>query len=198
MNTARRFCAATTGAAIIHLLFCLQAPAGLPQRNSAPLDSGNQRIFEEFDSRVKDYVKLREGLEKKLPKLSDEAKAEEIETYKTTFEESVRVARAGAKRGDLFTAQVARHIRATIRSRFKGADLQQLRETILEAETKGVPVRVNYSYPAHKELTQIPPTLLMVLPQLPKEVKYRFVGRHLLLVDTGNGLIIDFMLDALP
>ncbi|MGI8731920.1 MAG: hypothetical protein ACR2LM_01275 [Pyrinomonadaceae bacterium] len=44
----------------------------------------------------------------------------------------------------------------------------------------------------------MPPTLLLKLPELPKEVKYRFVKRHLLLVDTDNGLIVDYMLNALP
>ena len=73
-----------------------------------------------------------------------------------------------------------------------------MRKTILEADTAGVPLRVNYPYPEAKELTQMPPTLLLKLPQLPKEVKYRFVGRHLLLVDNDNGLIVDYMTKALP
>jgi hypothetical protein len=40
--------------------------------------------------------------------------------------------------------------------------------------------------------------LLLILPQLPKEVKYRFVGRNLLLVDRDNNVIIDYMTNALP
>jgi hypothetical protein len=36
------------------------------------------------------------------------------------------------------------------------------------------------------------------LPELPKQVKYRFVGRNLLLVDSENGLIVDYMPDAFP
>jgi hypothetical protein len=59
-------------------------------------------------------------------------------------------------------------------------------------------MRINYPYPETKELTQIPPTLLLKLPQLPKELKYRFVQRNLLLVDTDNSLIVDYMLNALP
>jgi hypothetical protein len=73
-----------------------------------------------------------------------------------------------------------------------------VREEILEAETAGVPLKVNYTYPESKELVQVPPTLLLKLPQLPKQVKYRFVGRHLLLVDRENGLIVDYMLNAFP
>jgi hypothetical protein len=57
---------------------------------------------------------------------------------------------------------------------------------------------VNYPYPEAKELVEMPPTLLLVLPPLPKQVRYRYVGKHMLLVDRENGLIIDYMLDALP
>lgn len=151
-----------------------------------------------FDERVKEYVKLRERLEEKLPKLSKESTPEQIQAYKDAFEESVRTARVGAKPGNVFSPEVADYFRTTIRKEFKGRDRKELRETVLEADTKGVPLRVNYPYPETKELSQIPPTLLLKLPQLPKQVKYRFVGRHLLLVDRENGLIIDYMLDALP
>jgi hypothetical protein len=44
----------------------------------------------------------------------------------------------------------------------------------------------------------MPAKVLLRLPQLPKEAKYRYVGRNLFLVDTDNNLIIDYMLDALP
>ncbi len=44
----------------------------------------------------------------------------------------------------------------------------------------------------------MPPTLLLKLPQLPKQLNYRYVGRNLMLVDTDNNIIIDYMLDALP
>ncbi len=110
----------------------------------------------------------------------------------------MRSARPDAKQGDLFTPDIVKHIRMTIKNLYSGQKLQTLREEIMEAETQGVAIRVNYAYPESKELTQIPPTLLLKLPQLPKQVKYRFVGRHLLLVDRENGLIVDYMMNALP
>jgi hypothetical protein len=78
------------------------------------------------------------------------------------------------------------------------AERQELKASVMQADTKGVPLRVNYPYPENKELTQIPPTLLLRLPELPQQVKYRFVNRNLLLVDHENGLIVDFMPGALP
>jgi signal transduction protein with GAF and PtsI domain len=73
-----------------------------------------------------------------------------------------------------------------------------LRETVFEAETKGVLIKVNAAYPEAKELVEMPPSLLLALPQLPKQVRYRFVGTNLLLVDRENNLIIDYMPKAVP
>jgi hypothetical protein len=155
-------------------------------------------MLAKFEGRVTEYARLRERLEDKLPKLPKDSTPEQIKAHKTAFQEMVRAARAGAKQGDLLTPDVADYLRKTIRNEFKGERLEALRQEILAAETQGVQLRVNYEYPETKELTQIPPTLLLKLPRLRKQVKYRFVGRHLLLVDRENDLIVDYMLDALP
>ena len=154
-------------------------------------------VLTAFDKHVKDFVKQRNRVKEKLPKLSKDSTPEQIDAHQKSFVDALRLARAGAKPGYVF-GSVTDHIRTTIKSEFQGRERVELRETILEADTKGVPLRVNYPYPETKELAQIPPTLLLKLPQLPKEVKYRFVGRHLLLVDNDNGLIVDYMLNALP
>lgn len=172
--------------------------AGLMSASAFAQDH-NKQIAELFQKRVKDYVKLRESIEEKMPKLSKEAKAEEIETHKKRFQESVRAARAGAKHGDIFTPDAAAVIRAIIKDEFKGRDRVELRKTVLvEAEVKALPLRVNYPYPETKEQLEMPPTLLLKLPQLPKQIRYRFVGQNMLLVDRENGLIIDYMTNAIP
>jgi hypothetical protein len=166
-----------------------------------PLDSlpvKEREIVVAFRERVKDYAKLRESIEAKMPKLAKESTPEQITTHKTEFEDRVRAARADAKAGQLFTPDIAAYIRATIRNKYRGAERKELRELVLEADTKGVPLRVNYPYPESKELAEMPPTLLLKLPQLPKQLRYRFVGRNLLLVDRENGLIVDYMLNAVP
>jgi hypothetical protein len=151
-----------------------------------------------FRERVKDYAKLREAIEAKMPKLAKESTPEQIQAHKTEFEERVRAARAGAKPGELFTPDIAGFIRRTIKTEYKGAERTELRKTVLEAETKRVPLRINYAYPESDEFVEMSPALLLKLPQLPKQLRYRFVNRNLLLVDRENGLIVDYMLDALP
>lgn len=151
-----------------------------------------------FDERAKEYIKLRKKAEGKPPKLSDKSKPEEIEVHLATLQASIIKARAGAKPGDMFTPDIARYIRRSIRKEFRGERLRKLRETIREAETKGVAMRANVPYPETKELIEMPPTLLLNLPALPKELHYRFVVGYLLLVDKEARLIVDYMAGAVP
>ena len=179
----------------------LPAVAGYPQQNrtgAAKLLAQHKTMLAAFDKHVKDYVKQRNRIKSKLPKLSKDATPEQIQAYQKSFVDALIAARAGTKPGYIFNPATADYIRTLIKTEFKGSDRADVRQTILEAETKGVPLKVNYPYPETKEITQMPPTLLLKLPQLPKEVKYRFVRQHLLLVDTDNDLIIDYMHNALP
>jgi hypothetical protein len=163
-----------------------------------PNSESDKQAIRLFERRVKDYIKLRNRVKGKLPKLSKDSTAEQIQAFKTSFEQALRSARAGAKRGALFTPQTANYIDRMLQIEFKGKDRLQLREIVFEAENEGIPVRVNYPYPTSVELTEMPATLLLKLPQLPKELRYRFVGRNLLLVDRDNNLIVDYMVGALP
>lgn len=162
------------------------------------LSAQEKQTIAAFDKRVKLYVKQRARVKAKVPQLSKDSTPEQIAAHEKAFVAGLRAARAGAKPGDIFTRDIAAHIRATLKSEFKGTDRQEIRKVVLEAETAGVPLRVNYPYPDTKEFTEMPPTLLLKLPTLPREVKFRYVGRNLFLVDTDNNLIVDFMLDALP
>lgn len=158
----------------------------------------NKAVAAEFEKRAKDYSRLRERLEGQLPKLPKQASPEQIETHKTSLLKSVRTARVGARQGEIFTPGASVLIRGIIQTEFKGRDREELRKSVFEAETQGVNIAVNAAYPESKELTEMPPSLLLALPQLPKQLRYRFVGTSLLLVDRENNLIVDYMTNALP
>lgn len=200
MNTKIRFIAKVS---TLLLIFALSAVA-LGQHTthtakvSAPATKHKKLLLKDYEKAVKQYVALRESVRKKLTPLSKDSTPEQISAFQKQFVEALRAQRSYATQGYMFTPSVAKYIRELIRKEFKGADRAEVREVILEADTAGVPLKVNYPYPETKEFTQIPPTLLLTLPTLPKEVKYRFVQRSLLLVDTDNALIIDYMTNALP
>ena len=172
--------------------------AQVTQTTAPQLSPVDKEAVKRFEGRVKDYVKLRNRVKAKLPKLSKDATPEQIESYRANFEAAVRNTRKGAKRSDIFNHDGSDYIRRTLKVNFKGSDRVELREIVFDGETAGVKVRVNYPYPEQAELVEMPATVLLNLPQLPPEVKYRFVGRNLLLVDRDNNLILDYMSNALP
>jgi len=151
-----------------------------------------------FENEVKEYVKLRNRVREQAPKLSKDATPEQIHAYQKTLEESTRAARKNARRGDVFKPEVADYIRRTLKTEFQGKDRKDIRDIVFETELQGVVLRVNYPYAQSAELSEMPATLLTKLPQLPKEVRYRFVGRNMLLVDRESNVIIDYMPEALP
>lgn len=176
-----------------------QTPAGSQVAATQPVVSPKHKAaFAAFEKRVKAYVSLRERIERKLPKLAKDAKPEAIEAHKVALQKRVQAARARAKQGDLFVPELAAHIREVIKSEMPAKLKREVRETVVESDVKAVPLRINQPYPESEEMLEMPPTLLLRLPQLPKQIRYRYVGRNMLLVDRENGLIIDYMPDALP
>ena len=158
-----------------------------------------KETIKRFKQRVKEYVNLQSGVKAKVPKLSKDSTPEQIQAAESAFVTALRTARAGAKPGDLFRPEIAQYIRTTLKTEVRPNEKKEIRKVVLEKETNiPVALKVNYPYPDPKEFVEMPATLLLKLPQLPKEVKYRYVNRNLLLVDTDSNLIIDFMLDALP
>jgi len=159
----------------------------------------DKETIKTFNERVKQYVSLRSSLKAKAPKLSKDSTPEQIQAAETSLTTALRSSRAAAKPGDIFTPDSAQYIRATLKREFKPEDKKQIRKVVLEKESNiPVTLKVNFPYPDPKEFVEMPATLLLKLPPLPKELKYRYVGRNLLLVDTDNNMIVDYMIDALP
>ena len=44
----------------------------------------------------------------------------------------------------------------------------------------------------------MPPEVLQTLPKLSEDMEYRFIGRHLILLDAHSHVVADFILDAIP
>ena len=189
--------------AVLALILSASVAVGQKTENpalAAPavVSPADKAAIETFEKQVKGYVELRNKARESAPKLSKESTPEQIQAYRTALELSLRNARPNAKRGEFFRPETADFIRRTLKIEFQGKDRQELREKIFETETQGVVLRVNYPYAQTAEQSEMPATLLTKLPQIPKELRYRFVGRNMLLVDRETNLIIDFMTEALP
>ena len=160
-------------------------------------DAGKRAALE-FESRAKEYAQRRESIEQKLPTLPKQASAEQIAAHKEALLRNVSEDRKGVVKGNIFNPGAEAYVRSVVAAYAKGREGAQLKKELIEAENKTVQVKVNIPYPEAAELLEMPPSLLLELPQLPKQLRYRFVGTSLLLVDRENQLIIDYMTNALP
>jgi hypothetical protein len=97
------------------------------------------------------------------------------------------VARAEAKQGDIFTPAIT--------VEFRKALIVELTPNTCAAIMDDNPGEfsneINGDYPDKKPLSTVPVNILAVLPQLPGDIQYRFLGRHLILLDTSASLILD-------
>ena len=144
-------------------------------------------IAADFDRRVADYSDLRSELEKGLPgpMVNDDVAA--MRTAVRALGSRVRAARRGAKQGDIFTP--------TVSVAFKRVLVLQMNagtwSSIMDDNPGEFPTRINGDYPERRPLSAVPPPILAALPALPDGVQYRFLGRHLILLDTRAEVILD-------
>jgi hypothetical protein len=62
----------------------------------------------------------------------------------------------------------------------------------------GTKVGVNDRYPDSIPRSTMPPEVLQVLPKMPEELEYRFVGDNLIILDPHAHLVVDYVPAALP
>jgi hypothetical protein len=159
-------------------------------------------ILKEFNDRVTQYLELHKRAEKDVPKLKRTDDPAQINAREEALASAIRQARPQAKQGDIFFPEARELFLRIIRGESKGPEKARVRAAIKEGNPKseGSPVRLgaNALYPDGAPLSLVPPALLLKLPQLPKELDYRFVGRHLILRDAKANVIVDYILDTVP
>jgi hypothetical protein len=172
-----------------------QTPTPVPTPKLEPKDAA---AVGDFSKRVDAYVVIHTSAEKTLPTLPKEATPKQIDQKQRDLATKIQAARPNARRGDLFTPEMAGYVKRLMVRVFSGKDGAQLRASIQDENVKYLPLKVNQRYPDEYPLTTMPPDVLKALPQLPEEMEYRFVGPQLILLDTHAHVIPDFVPDALP
>jgi len=166
----------------------------------APAVQANNRdaqALADFQSRVKNYLAMRQKATAGTPALSDKATPEQIEAHQRALGQLVMAARKGARKGDLFGADMTTLVRRLLSPIFKGPDGAAIRSAILEEPQPVVPA-INTRYPDDVPVSTMPPIILKALPKLDETLEYRFIGRHLILMDVPAHLIVDIVDNAMP
>lgn len=153
----------------------------------------------DFNARVKAYVALRDKADNGAPALAKSSDPAKIKAAQDALAERIRTARAGTKRGNIFTPEIQRMFLVWLRPPLKGADGAATKETIEHDNPGKLALTINGRYPDEAPLSTVPVNVLASLPQLPSslDLEYRFVSKHLILRDTRANLIIDFIANAI-
>ena len=172
----------------------VKKPAQAPTASPAEIEA-----FGAFSKRVNDYLALHNRLEGTLTSLPKESSPQAIDQHQRALHKLIAAERRTAKRGDIFGVEPERIFRAHLARIFGGADGKQLKSSINDENPTGaIKLSVNGRYPDEVPLSTMPPQVLAVLPKLPEEIEYRFVGDHLILLDVHAHIIVDYIENALP
>jgi hypothetical protein len=115
----------------------------------------------------------------------------------TALAEAIRIRRPNAEQGDIFTPAIAAELRRLAAGTLK-KHRPAIRTSIQSGEVVSAAVRVNGAYPKGLPVETMPPSLLAVLPALPKPMKYRLMSNTLVLLDAEDKLVVDFISNFLP
>lgn len=140
----------------------------------------------DFVRRVEDYAALRRRLEVGLPPLVVTTNADDIERFEHGLAERVDDAR-GSRRGQLFTPPMEGQVKRMLDVQADPVSVA----AIMDDGPGEFDIDINETYKKKYSLATMPPKLLLLLPDLPKDLEYRFVGRHLVLRDARANIIID-------
>jgi len=186
------------------LVACKEQPAAtvkevnkLDARAADAPDPIEDPRFKEFFDHVRAYIDVHKAADAKVPSLRNTDDPKEVSRREKALADAIRVLRAGAQQGDVFTPAAAKEIGAVVAEDFTARPPKDQRAILIEVPMKSPP-SINTDYPTKLPLATVPPGLLLKLPTLPDDLEYRFLGRHLILRDIKANLIVDFIPDVVP
>jgi hypothetical protein len=159
---------------------------------------GDDDAVKQFLQSVDEYMTLRRHLELRLPPLEVSDDAQRIDGAVEARADEIRRVRAGARTGDIFNGGAGDVFRSRIEQAIATSPCNVAalsRETHEHGERWRRAV-VNDRF-IWRTAAPTPPCVLAVLPALPRELQYRFVGPDLVLVDIDVRLILDVLANVL-
>jgi hypothetical protein len=161
--------------------------------------SNDQKVLADFSKQAKDYISKEHSLAAdKMKPTSDVSK---LEQQRKQLRDAVQQSRPNAKQGDLFTPEAAKAFRKLLARVLNGPANAKIKSSLNHAEP-GAPsaFRVNAEFPNQngEPIQSVPPTVLKVLPALPKGMEYCIAGNTLALRDSSANMVVDFLPNALP
>jgi hypothetical protein len=180
--------------------------AGLSRQATAPQQQTTvpKDDAKEFQARIDKYLAIQKKAVGSVPSQSKRvADPALIVQHEKQLADAIRALRPNAMPGEIFTPWLRGVIAKAVKEQVQGTRGKEAKATILDdGNPKGpetpvpVTIKVNGGYPQDAPLSSVPPSVLLALPPLPKEIEYRFVGRNLILRDTKANIVVDILTNA--
>jgi hypothetical protein len=174
----------------IQLLASATQPAG-----SSPAEVA---ALKQFDDAVAKYMALRRSLRSEVAGPVKNSTSSQVTNASDALARAIERARQDAHVGSMFNAQAAAIIKRRITDAVRSEKLTPVLADIDDEGKSGPAPKVHLRLPVSAQMATMPPSLLKVLPALPKELEYRVLGRYLVLRDVDASLILDYIPAAVP
>jgi hypothetical protein len=171
----------------------VSAPAANEQHGSA----NSAAATKAFQDQIAAYVALRNKVESTVPQLTETSDPNKISQRERALGEALIKARPNAKPGDYFVKEYVPVLEQTIKADFAKRTPAERKALIVELP-KGMKFGVNQIYPTTIPLATFPGNLLKALPELPPELEYRIVYRHVILLDVEGNYVVDMVPNVFP
>ena len=181
----------TMSAVMVGLALSMTAVAQQPTVN--PVGAAHKAFLD----RLQEYVQYRNKVDTGIPALKETNDPAKIAEREKALGDALIKGRPDAKPGDYFVRPIQPILIKLIHDDFAKRSRLDRKALIVELP-KGVKVAVNARYPTTLPLATFPPNLLEELPQLPKGLEYRIVGRDLILRDIAGNVVVDIMPNVFP
>jgi hypothetical protein len=195
----------TLGSAVLASLLAV-SEAGLSGQSTAPRQQTTvpKDDAKEFQGRIDKYLAIQKKAVGSVPAQPREvADPALIVKHEKQVADAIRALRPNAMPGEIFTPWVRGVIAKAVKEQVQGTRGKDAKATILDEGNPKSPetptpvkLTINGPYNDKATLSTVPPSVLLALPTLPKEIEYRFVGRTLILRDTKANIVVDILPNA--
>lgn len=179
--------------------------AGITPLGPAPLGAQDVRAvppeaaaIQQFETAIADYMAMRRRLTNETPSPVPNSSSVELNNASDALAAAIQRLRKNASVGDLFVTPVTPVFKRRVDDAVRAASLREALAGIDDEEPTVRAPKIHLRFPAAEPMATMPPSLLAVLPSLPKELEYRIIGRFLVLRDVDAALIIDYIPDLIP
>ena len=174
---------------------CARRPIEAPE--AAPRTENEDRIIADFKVRLGKYESVSSTLRGEVFPPGQETKAEEIHKRQKELAARIVAALPGWQQGNIFAPEIAALVKRRLTEAMRGTDGANNRAAIFDDAPPAQKIVVMTEYPSGAPVATVPAEILKLLPVLPKELEYRFVGRDLILLDVSAYLMVDVIPEAI-